>query len=497
MISFKQFLSEKAMNASEFSKTEQRQGESAHVGFEFECIVLPSSSLMGDSKIERDYVSLNRIKDLKDLSQYFGISKGKMREITIDYEEWETKRNESDGSGTWDEYIDDEFGSLYKFVSAHSLDPSYGWEADTGQDSARVYSEDETDDEDALRNSTFTNIENDLTTFLGANVTTNWKGVGKHYEAGDWVVVADGSIEPDDDGGVGVEINSPPQKLSKALKDLKTMFKWMDANNVDTNETTGLHINLSMPGIQNVDLVKLVLFIGDKYVLRQFDRLNNTYTKSQAQNILNNVTGRGRLPREAKAMIDLAREALSNQKYSSVHIEKLKHGYLEFRIAGGTGYHHKHDMIRDTVLRFVTALEIAIDPSAERNEYLKKLSRIFDIAEEGDSNTDFANRPLGDIIEIAGEEGTAEMLTNLLSQAKAGKLDGPSAKARAKTWFHDVFLKSLFTSFSELNIKSVTARQKAELKLIMKRLGMDPDDLKQQDGFEFAWKRDVLQKFGF
>lgn len=496
MITFKQFLSEKAMNASEFSKTEQRQGENALVGFEFECIVTENSSLRGDSKIERDYVWLNRIKDLKDLSQYFGISKNKMREITIDFEEWEQKRLENDESATWDDFVDDQYGQLYKLISAHGLDPLYGWESDTGQDSSRVFSEDETDSEDALRNSTFQNIENDLTTFLGANVTTNWKGTDRHYDAGDWLVVPDGSIEPDD-GGVGVEINSPPQKLSKALKDLKTMFKWMDANHVDTNESTGLHINISMPGIQHVDLVKLVLFMGDKYVLRQFDRLNNTYTRSQAQNILNNVTGVGRLPREAKAMVELARSALSDQKYSSVHITKLKHGYLEFRIAGGAGYHHKYDMIRDTVLRFVTALEIAMDPKAERNEYLKKLSKIFDIAEAGDANHDLDNRPLGDIIELAGEDGTAEMLTSLMAQAKEGKLDGPSAKARASTWFHDVFLKSLFRAFSELNIKSVTARQKAELKLIMKRLGMDPNALAQQDGFEFAWKRDVLQKFGY
>jgi hypothetical protein len=496
MISFKQFLSEKAMNASEFSKTEQRQGGTAHVGFEFECIVTAESPLRGDSKVERDYVSLNRIKDFKDLTQYFGVGKGKNREVMIDFEEWEAKRLEDDQSATWDEFIDDQYGSLYKFVQAHGFEPLFGWEADTGQDSARVYSEDESNDEDALRNSTYTNIENDLTTFLGANVTTNWKGMGKHYAAGDWVIVTDGSIEPDD-GGVGVEINSPPQKLTKALADLKTMFKWMNANHVDTNESTGLHINISMPGIQHVDLVKLVLFMGDKYVLRQFDRLNNTFTRSQAQNILNNVTGVGRLPREAKEMIAIARAALSNQKYSSVHITKLDYGYLEFRVAGNAGYHHKYEMIRDTVLRFVTALEIAIDPKAERNEYLKKLSKIFDIAEAGDANHDLDARPLADILEIGDEDSTAEMLNSFMAQAKEGKLDSPSAKDRADIWFHDVFLKSLFRAFSELNIKSVSSRQKAELKLIMKRLGMDPNDLKQQDGFEFAWKRDVLQKFGF
>jgi hypothetical protein len=496
MISFKQFLSEKAMNASEFSKTEARQGGTAHVGFEFECIVTADSPLRGDSKLERDYVSLNRIKDLKDLSQYFGISKGKMREIQIDFEEWEAKRLEDDQSATWDDFVDDQYGQLYKLVSAHGLEPIYGWEADTGQDSSRVYSEDETNDEDTLRETTFRNVENDLTTFLGANVTTDWKGVKNHYAAGDWVVVADGSIDPED-GGVGVEINSPPQKLTKALRDLKTMFKWMDANHVDTNESTGLHINISMPGIQNVDLVKLVLFMGDKHVLRQFDRLNNMFTRSQAQSILNNVTGVGRLPRDAKAMVELARSALSDDKYSSVHITKLQHGYLEFRIAGGAGYHHKYDMIRDTVLRFVTALEIAIDPKAERNEYLKKLSKIFDIAEGSNANHDLDNRPLADILEIGDEDSTAEMLNSFLVQAKEGKLDGDSARERASTWFHDVFLKSLFRSFSELNIRTVSDRQKAEFKLIMKRLGMNPKTLTQQDGFEFAWKRGVLQKFGF
>jgi hypothetical protein len=496
MISFKQFLSEKAMNASEFSKTKARQGGTAQVGFEFECIVTADSPLRGDGKIERDYVSLNRISNFTQIAQYFSISKGKNREVTIDFEEWEAKRLENDQSATWDDFIDDQYGSLYKFVSAHGLEPIYGWEADTGQDSSRVYSEHESDDEDTLRETTFQNIENDLTTFLGANVTTDWKGVKNHYAAGDWVVVADGSIEPDD-GGVGVEINSPPQKLTKALRDLKTMFKWMDANYVDTNETTGLHINISMPGIQNVDLVKLVLFMGDKYVLRQFDRLNNTYTRSQAQSILNNVTGRGRLPRDAKAMVELARSALSDDKYSSVHITKLKHGYLEFRIAGGAGYHHKYEMIHNTVLRFVTALEIAIDPNEERNEYLKKLSKIFDIAEGGDANHDLDGRPLADILEIGDEDSTAEMLNSFLVQAKEGKLDGDSARERASTWFHDVFLKSLFRSFSELNIRTVSDRQKAELKLIMKRLGMDPKTLTQQDGFEFAWKRDVLQKFGF
>jgi len=496
MISFKQFLSEKAMNASEFSKTEQRQGEHALVGFEFECIVPEHSSILANRDVNRDWISLDRINDYMELAEYFEIDKTDSRNLQREFDDWMEQQGEDD-EVEWENFVDSEYGTVYKLVNAHGLRPKYGWESDTGRASARVYSEPLADaDSEAMEKETFSNIENELSNYLNANVTTAWRGAAEHYERGDWLVVPDGSISPDDNG-IGAEINSPPQKLSKALADLKTMFKWMNANNIETNDSTGLHINISMPGIQHVDLVKLVLFMGEKHVLRQFDRLNNMYTRSQAQNILDNVTGIGKLPRDSKAMTDLARSVLSDQKYSSVHITKLKHGYLEFRIAGGAGYHHKYEMIRDTVLRFVSALEIAIDPSAERNEYLKKLSKIFQKAEAGENNSDFENRPLGDVIDFAGEEGTAKMLSSLMADAKAGKLGTEAAKKRSSSWFHDVFLKSLFRAFSELSIKTVSSRQKAELKLIMKRLGMDPNALAQQDGFEFAWKRDVLQKFGY
>lgn len=474
MISFKQFLSEKAMNASEFSKVEKRQGEHALVGFEFECIVTENSPILGRRGMNRAWIALDTITDFTELSEYFDIGPNDRKIFTKEYDEWLKTRGE-DKEIEWWNFIEDEYGTMYKFVNAHSLLTIHGWEADTGQASARVFAAG--DEEDALQKETFENIENELSDFLGASVTTAWRGAAEHYARGDWLVVPDGSIEPDDQG-VGAEINSPPQKLSKALADLKTMFKWMSANSIETNESTGLHINISMPGIQNADLVKLVLFMGDKFVLKQFNRLNSTFTRSQAKSIMDNVSGKGRLPREAKEMVAIAREALSNEKYSSVHIEKLKHGYLEFRIAGGVGYHLKYDLIRDTVLRFVSALELAVDPAAERQEYLKKLSKILAIGEESQQNHDMADRPLTDILEFGDETEAAGSLEVYLQKAKKMKATkaGSEFSNQAKKWIERILLPSLFIAFGILGVEP-TPRQRAEFRLILKKLGVDPVDL--------------------
>lgn len=475
MISFKQFLREKAMNPREFKKVAARQGGNAKVGFEFEMIVPEGSPVLADSEMSRDYVALNTIDDLSELREYFKIDLDKRKKLSNEYEAW-VEGKDGDGTGATDfsSFIDSEYGSLYKFVSAHALRPAYGWEGDTGNDSARVYSHD-TDDED-LQKETFSNIEIELGDYLGTNVTTAWRGADEHYRRGDWLVVPDSSIEVGDHGGVGAEVNSPPQSLSKALEDLKKMFEWMKTNNIQTNDSTGLHINISMPGIENVDLVKLVLFMGDKHVLRQFHRLGNTYTKPQSQAIINNVAGKGRLPRDADSMIKIARDALSTQKYSSVHIEKLKNGYLEFRVAGDSDYQHKFDLIRDTVLRFVAALELAVNPEAERKEYLKKLAKILAVGETSDQNHDLDDRPLTDILEFADFTATAQGIDLWLAKAKAEKIDEASS-ARAKKWIEVALLRDLTAAFKVLQTDP-TPKHRAEFKLFVKKLGVNFADLR-------------------
>ena len=172
-------------------------------------------------------------------------------------------------------------------------------------------------------------------------------------------------------------------------------------------------------------------------------------------------------------MIEAAKNALSKQKFSSVEITKLSQGYLEFRIAGGAGYEDDFEKVRDTTLRFVTALEIACDPKAERKEYLKKLSRVLGYAESSGNNTDFEQRPLEDILDMGGAEDVISEFKALSAKGKLGKLSTPAAKKKSAEWIGSILSSALYNAFRELNIPAPSGRQIAELKLFLKRTGFD------------------------
>lgn len=523
MISFKQFLAEKAMNRGEFAKTAARQGN-AKVGFEFEFVVPPASKLLAKPEDNRDSVELRNIDSIDEVNEYFEVSRSDLRLIEREFENWQEAVIENwidenvdsdlvDSEGEryarqkarddfesknshyirFEEFVDAEYSTMYRFIESYGLQPRHGWEADLGNDRSRVYIEDDDSNQNpVVRGATFENIEEDLSDHLGQNVTVAYRTSKEHFDRGDWMIVADGSVTPTV-GGVGLEVVSPPAPLGQALKNLKSMFNWMDLRDIETNTSTGLHINISLPNMSSVDLLKLVLFMGDKYVLKQFDRLKNTYTVPQTQSIMNNLAGSGKLPKDANEMIEIARAALSSQKYSSVHIEKMKDGYLEFRVAGDMNYHKKYDLVHDTVLRFVTALEVAANPNAERKEYLKKVSKILGHVERNEHNEDFEDKSIADVLEIGDQEATLTNLNTWLSNAKAGKITGDATKERLNDWVQNEFLKGLFKAFSELGIKKVSDKQRAEFKVLLKRLGMMPADL---NGPADPWKDDVLRKLG-
>ena len=534
MISFKQYLAEKAMNQTEFAKTLSRQGDKAKVGFEFEMVIPRHSSLLANQQGDRDYVYLRNIDTMDEILEYFVVSKSDQRSIDRDFDRWRDDRkaefisNWVDDNGldedeveehgeknaramaeerardeyesnhedeaTFAEYLNSALPSVYQFLMDYGLEPKYGWESDSGNDSSRVYIEEYAGDGEEVQKQTFVNVENDLSNFLNTTVTTPWKGSDVHFKNGDWLVVPDNSITPGKDGGVGVEVVSPPLPLKEALKALETMFKWMKANHAQTNKSTGLHINISMPGLENADLVKLVLFMGEKHVLKQFDRLNNEFTESQIKNIINNLTGTGKLPKSAKAMIDIAKGAMSTHKYSTVNIGKLANGYLEFRVAGDLDYHHKYDLIKDTVLRFVSALEVAVDPEAYKKEYLKKLSRVLGFAESTDHNDDYEDRGLRDLLDIADMQPVMTILDSYVKDAKAGRDTSPAWRDRAYDWVEGPLMSGLFKAFSELGIKKLSDRQKAEFKLLAKRLGVDIERLRNEPAD--PWKRHVFDMLG-
>lgn len=202
-----------------------------------------------------------------------------------------------------------------------------------------------------------------------------------------YIIEPDGSIRADH-GDIGLEFVSPPMSISEMLIDFDKVVKWCQSIGAYTNDSTGLHMNVSIRGMgtkedgsgNTLDYVKLAILLGDRYVLEQFGRLGNSYAVSAMEKIEALVEKK---PERVAQMLDMMRNHLdhmasliihsgSSKKYTSINTKK---GYIEFRSPGGDWLSNPKliEEARNSLLRFVVALDAANDPNKYRQEYLKKL----------------------------------------------------------------------------------------------------------------------------
>jgi hypothetical protein len=240
---------------------------------------------------------------------------------------------------------------------------------------------------------------------------------------GMWIVEPDSSLQPDDREDFGLEIVSPPMPLEQALEKLEQVCDWANSpeGNCYTNSSTGLHMGVSVPFKGgDVDYLKLILFLGDEYVLQSFGREANTYTKSAMSKFRENIKGgradpMGAIKLMQSGLLELAyreiQKGVGEGKYTSAHIQK---GYIEFRSAGGDWLAEENadpEKLSSTLLRYARAMQIAANPSEERREYAKKLYKL--VAPEGDSE-------LALFSQYAAGELTAEQLKKKWAEKTIG-----------------------------------------------------------------------------
>lgn len=235
------------------------------------------------------------------------------------------------------------------------------------------------------------------------NFSTSYHG-GKRDKVS-YVVEPDSSLDsPDDSADGGLEFISPPLPIDEMLSDLKKVKAWADATGCYTNESTGLHINISIDDFHtsNLDYVKLALLLGDEYILDQFGRSANTYTASAMQKVQSNAS---KFPERTTDVLDSMRSGLSSlasrsihgtstNKYTSINTQE---GYVEFRSPGGDWLGANFDKIESTLLRMVVALQAACDPTKYRQEYLKKLYQVLDPKGTSDSIAFFSKYVAGEM----------------------------------------------------------------------------------------------------
>jgi hypothetical protein len=217
---------------------------------------------------------------------------------------------------------------------------------------------------------------------IGRPVTYGDYHSGEFSQTDNYRVEKDTSLEGDSDSDSGLEFISPPLPINEMFDDLDKVIAWAKSKGCYTGDDyhTGLHMNISVQGkgTKDLDYVKLALFLGDEYVLEEFGREANRYCESAMKIIKKVIVNR---PDKAKTAFEQMRTNLgykasaiihnrATSKYTSINV---KDGYVEFRSPGGDWLNADIKLLKNTLLRFVVALDIASDPDKYKNEYGKKL----------------------------------------------------------------------------------------------------------------------------
>jgi hypothetical protein len=245
-----------------------------------------------------------------------------------------------------------------------------------------------------------------------------------------YIVEPDGSLDPDNSDDQGLEFVSPPLPIEELLSDLNKVKAWADKTGCYTNASTGLHINVSVPGwtggTDQLDYVKLAVLLGDEFVLSSFGRTGNTYAKSAMGKIRGAVRQN---PDRAKELMDKMKSGMdqlaskiihsrSTEKYTSINV---KNGYIEFRSPGGDWLNDNFAEIDNTLRRFTVALSAAVDPEQYRQEYLKKLYKLLDVSGEKDPLSYFAKYAAGELPRAALKSFVRQAQAE--RKVKSGKAD--------------------------------------------------------------------------
>lgn len=232
-------------------------------------------------------------------------------------------------------------------------------------------------------------------TGLRVEVTSN----NDKTPTGEIVIKPDASLQPDS-GDSAAEIATPPLSFNVTMKVFDDVIKWAENYGAYSNNKTGFHFNISRDGVSsNFSYLKMLLMLGDEFLLDQFDRLdswegqkyarsstdklltylnnpdtdkanNTTYAQSILQELRNNMLQRA----EQIAQHIMTYGQIQNTWFTAKFISlNWKQNYLEVRSMGGPNMLSQIKEIKAGMYRIARAYVSATSPEMDRAEYLKKL----------------------------------------------------------------------------------------------------------------------------
>ena len=229
-----------------------------------------------------------------------------------------------------------------------------------------------------------------LSQFVGSGKRINDQlGEGKlqHPNYSHWNLTDDSTIITPNTSSTGVEIISPILSYPQFSSSVDNVFSFISSFG-GTNESCGFHIGVSLDGVdlsEKLDLLKLVVFIGEAHIAEMFARFDNQYAQLLEPFVSDYLSSFHDIEDQIKELVKRPLYSVSSSaeyvipwdKYFSFNFTKIKtNNYIEFRLIGCADYHKKIKEVLIVARRLAWAVAIACDPEAHTAEYVNKLLRI-------------------------------------------------------------------------------------------------------------------------
>lgn len=179
-------------------------------------------------------------------------------------------------------------------------------------------------------------------------------------------------------GAHHIQVVSPLMPAGLAKHALKAVVKWIDDNDLETQDSDNLSVSFRIPALnEKLDPVKFLMFLTNVNAKDILSGSVPNTSVAELQIMLNKVKNTGKLPLQAKSLHSAAIKYLSDRADGTANFGHATDDIIEFKVLSGSGYHHHINDALKTVTRLQHALETATSASALKSEYISKLKDLF------------------------------------------------------------------------------------------------------------------------
>lgn len=181
--------------------------------------------------------------------------------------------------------------------------------------------------------------------------------------------------------GLHYEIVTPPLNYEKAIQNLNDILNWMQKEDVKTDYSTGLHINVSFSNMDlkyNFNPIKLAVLFNENSVYNIFDNREKSF---YARSLFDFLKVNPNIVFSQHSNI-VDQFDIPNNKSFGFNLDKINLNYLEARHIGGMNYHEKDKDILKIVDELILATSNANTRRITKEEQKELLERLSNAIEK-------------------------------------------------------------------------------------------------------------------